>query len=68
MPISALELKTMSNRITEAFREHQAATTAAAIRKTVRTYKARGYPQSADDIRWSEAMTLRDAVDAELVR
>jgi hypothetical protein len=58
----------MSKDITKAFADFQAETTAAAVRKSVRICKARGYPQSAADIRWSAAMTLRDAVDAAIAR
>jgi hypothetical protein len=52
----------MTKRITKAFADFQAEATAAAVRKSVRTCKARA------DIRWSAAMTLRDAVDAAIAR
>lgn len=53
----------MSKVIAKALSDYQTETTAAAVRKSVRLCKARGYPQSAADIRWAAAMTLRDAVE-----
>ena len=55
----------MSKRITKAFTDYQAETTPAAVRKSVSKKKALGLPQTAADIRWSAAMTLRDAVEKE---
>jgi hypothetical protein len=55
----------MTKRISKAFTDYQAETTAAAIRKSISEMKALGIPQTAADIRWSAAMTLRDAIDEE---
>ena len=58
----------MSKAIRKAIRDYQAATKPAAIRKAIRTAKARGFPQSAADVRWSAAMDLRDDVEQGIPR
>jgi hypothetical protein len=55
----------VSKDILKAFASYQAETTPAAIRKSVSEMKTLGIPQTAADIRWSAAMTLRDAVEKE---
>jgi hypothetical protein len=58
----------VSKATKKAFAKYEADITPEAVKTVSHRIKALGGKQSAADIRWSAAMTLRDAVDKEIAR
>jgi hypothetical protein len=58
----------MSETITKAFADYQAAMAAPVIQREIARLKAHGITQSAADIRCCVAMELRDAIEKEVHR